>query len=333
MTSAPPPDRRIYVTGGRQRKLLFKDEDESHLYETALILEVNPEDGSARICVEYQSPSEVRANERASVLFKSGTLRGGKLYICTSTEVLIFEVPSFRRIGYVSLPCFNDLHHVTPARDGSLLAVSTGLDMVIKFNQSGTMLQEWNVLGKDPWARFSRAVDYRKIATTKPHRSHPNFVFELGEEIWVTRFVQRDAVCLTTWGKRIELPGEAPHDGVILGNKIFFTSVDGRILIADRETLQVSRSIDLNEVGSEKKILLGWCRSLLSLNDQLLWAGFTRVRKTAFRENLLWVKHRFQETEKPTHIALYDLSEGRRLHEVDLERYGMNVVFGIYPAK
>ena len=37
-------------------------------------------------------------------------------------------------------------------------------------------------------------------------------------------------------------------------------------------------------------------------------------------------------SEKPTHIALYDLVEERCLEEFDLEAHGMNIIFSIFPA-
>src|SRR5579863_1128483 len=123
----------LYVLGARQRKLFLKHEEEWNLYESALILHLDTETGEVRTCVEYKSPPPARANEHSSVVFKSGTLAGDILYACTSTEVLIFKLPQFERIGYISLPCFNDVHHVTLSRDGNLLAASTGLDMVVKF--------------------------------------------------------------------------------------------------------------------------------------------------------------------------------------------------------
>ena len=79
--------------------------------------------------------------------------------------------------------------------------------------------------------------------------------------------------------------------------------------------------------------MLGWCRGLLPLDSRRLWVGFTRVRKTRFKENLLWVKHAFRDRERPTHMALYDLAEKKLLQEIDLEKFGMNVVFGMYPAQ
>src|SRR5438445_13740336 len=97
----------LYVLGARQRKLLLKNEDEPHLYESALVARVDTETGRLELCLEYQSPPEARANEDSSNIFKCGSLIGDKLYACTSTEGLIFKVPSFERIGYVFVHCFN----------------------------------------------------------------------------------------------------------------------------------------------------------------------------------------------------------------------------------
>ncbi len=323
----------LYVLGARQRNLLLKGEQEWNLYETGLILQINTETKSVSTCVEYKTPPEARANENSSVVFKSGTLVGNILYTCTSTEVLIFELPEFRRIGYISLPCFNDLHHVCPSSDGALLAANTGLEMVVKFTREGELLQVWNVLQEPPWARFSSAVDYRKVETTKPHLSHPNFVFELDGEFWVTRFYQRDAISLNGSGKRIVIPTQSPHDGLVHGERVYFTAVDGKIAIVNSKTLQVERIVDLQGIEG-KEFVLGWCRGLLLVDDTRAWVGFTRIRKTRFQENVLWVRNLIRDgaKEKPTRIALYDLVNERCLEEFDLEAYGMNIVFSMFPA-
>jgi len=312
---------------------MFKKEDEFRLYEAALILRLDTVAERTNLEVEYKSPPEARANEKSSHVFKSATLVGNKFYTCTSTELLIFEVPGFNRTGYVSLPCFNDLHHISPMPDGNLLVANTGLDMVVKVTPEGQVLEQWNVLGGDPWSRFSRDVDYRKVESTKPHQSHPNAVFQLGEEIWVTRFSQRDAICLTSPGKSIQIEVQRPHDGLVYGNRIYFTTVDGRIVIADRSRLEVVQIIDLNEIhkGHEREnVVLGWCRGILPLDERRVWVGFTRVRRTRFKENVLWIKHSFGETERSTHVALYDIAEKKCLQEIDLEQHGMSVIFGIY---
>jgi len=328
--------RKLYVLGGRQRKALLRDPiKEWHWYEAALILEVDTETNTVRTCVEYESPPAVLASDSSSINFHSGALVGNTLYTCTTTEVLAYEVPTFEQVGYISLPCFNDLHHVTPAPDGNLLVVSTGLDMVVKVTPQGDILDEWSVIDEAPFTRHSRTVDYRKVETTKPHMSHPNFVFLVDGNIWVTRFNQRDAVSLDGSGKRIEIAVEKPHDGVVDGERILFTAVDGKIVIVNRRTLLVDQIVDLRQIQDrDRQVLPAWCRSLLPVDERRIWVGFTRIRKTLFRENVRWVKTVLREgtVVKPTHIALFDMAGKQCLQEIDLEPYGMNTVFGIFPA-
>jgi len=206
-----------------------------------------------------------------SNVFKSGALMGNTLYTCTSTEVLVFRLPNFERIAYISLSCFNDLHHVTPTQDGHLLVANTGLDMVVKLTLQGKVVAEWSVLGEDPWSCFSRSIDYRKVDSTKPHQSHPNFVFEMDEEVWATRLRQRDAISLSPSGKRIDIAVDSPHDGLLRGDRIYFTTVDGRVVIANPKSLKIDKIVDLKEIGEEK--VLGWCRGLLPLSERRIWVG------------------------------------------------------------
>src|SRR5215472_15970346 len=327
---------KLYVLGGRQRKALLKDPDkEWHWYEAALILEVDTETAAVRTCVEYVTPPDARAGELSSVNFHAGALIGDRLYTCTATEVLVFRVPEFEQVGYVSLPCFNDLHHVTPASDGSLLVVSTGLDMIVRVTPEGEVLEEWSAVEESPWVRFSPTTDYRKVETTKPHASHPNFVFELDGEVWVTRFLQRDAISLNGSGKRVDIALEKPHDGIFWKNYIVFTVVDGKIILVNRQTRAVERVIDLRRIQDrDQQKLPAWCRGVLPTGDDTLWVGFTRIRRTLFRENVRWAKQFLKEgtVVKPTHIALFDLANERCLQEIDLEPYGMNCIFGIFPV-
>ncbi|WP_372369480.1 hypothetical protein [Candidatus Uabimicrobium sp. HlEnr_7] len=85
-----------------------------------------------------------------------------------------------------------------------MLVVNAGLDMILRISVSGEILEEWPVLSETLWARFSKNVDYRKIET-KPHKSHPNFVFCTQKNTWVTRSYQKDAICLTEPYNRIAI--------------------------------------------------------------------------------------------------------------------------------
>ena len=323
----------LYVTGGRQRTRLLKTEEEWNLYERALILRIDKEGNRSDVCVDYQSPPEAHAADGTpSFLFKTATLRGSTLYACTSTELLIYKVPEFERIGYVSLPCFNDLHHVCPSTRGSLLVANTGLDMVVELTPEGKILREWNVLGGDPWERFSREKDYRKVGTTKPHFSHPNHVFEIATDIWVTRGQQGDAACLTQPNQRIAISSVGVHDGHPSDGRLYFSTVDGTIVIVDQKTFQIVEVVDLKAIHNSGEAPLGWCRGLLLVDNKTVWVGFTRIRKTKFKENINWVKHAFHDVERPTRIALYDIAAKKCLKEIDLEKHGMNVLFSVLPA-
>ena len=263
------------------------------------------------------------------MLFKAGTRQDDLLYVCTQTEVLVYALPGFERTGYVSLPRFNDVHHVRPTPQGSLLVANSGLEMVVEIDLDGRVLREWNVLGEPPWERFSQSVDYRQGINLKPHRAHPNYVFYVGEEIWATRFEQKDVVCLTRPDRRLPIGLERVHDGVAHDGRNYFTTVNGRIVIADLSSLCIEEVVDLNSMHPDGA-LLGWCRGLLIEQDKI-WVGFSRIRPTKFRQAVSWVRQGFSRS-LPTHIACYDLVKRRCVAEVELESHQLNAVFSIHFA-
>ena len=126
---------------------------------------------------------------------------------------------------------------------------------------------------------------------------------------------------------------QKPHDGLVYGERIYFSTVDGQVVIGNRRTLQVDQVVDLKLIDGQKA-LLGWCRGLLPVDEQRIWVAFTRVRKTNLQENILWVKNVLHEGigEKPTHITLYDLASLKCLAEFDMEPHGLNIIFSIFPA-
>lgn len=321
----------LYVVGGQQRRpKAMRDNDLSwYKFKSGLILRVDPQTGSVQRLVSYVSPPQLCAADEPAILFKSGTLHDGRLYVCTQTEVLIFAVPEYRLLTHISLPCFNDVHHVRPTPAGTLLIANSGLDMVLEITLDGQVLREWNTLGEDPWGRFRKDVDYRRVASTKPHRSHPNNVFFVDDEIWVTRFEQHDAICLTNPSKRIQVGTELVHDGLVRDGYIYFTTVNGRIVIANGQSLAIEEVLDLNTM-SPADALLGWCRGIWLEGDKA-WVGFTRLRLTKFRENVSWVRWGFKPY-LPTHVACYDLVRRTCLQEINVQAHGLDAVFSIFPA-
>lgn len=322
--------RGLYVTGGKQKPVGFKEREESVLFERGLILKVDPDRGAVERSLDYVTPEAERAQD-SSITFEGGVLCDNRLYTCTRTEALVYNLPDFAPLARVSLPCFNDVHHVRPTRDGNLIVTNTGLDMVVETTLEGEIVREWGVLGESPWKRFSRDVDYRKVLSTKPHAAHPNFTFFLGDELWVTRCMQQDAVSLSDPRRHIDATFYC-HDGEVHDGRVYFTTVTGTIVIVNAETLETERIVDLNEIDNPGNARLGWCRGLGMLDERLFWVGFTRIRKTRFKENVRWVKRLIKGEEKPTHIALYDIVAKKCLMEINLEPFDMHVIFGVFPT-
>jgi hypothetical protein len=296
-------------------------------YARGQLLVVDPASGSVSTRLSYESPPDVVADEEPAVLFKQGTLANGFMYLTTQTEVLVYSFPDLTVEHYISLPRFNDVHHVRPSGNGTLLVVNTGLDQLVEMDYDGAIVREWNALGKDPWEGFDKEVDYRKVGSTKPYESHPNHVFLLDEEVWLTRFNQMDAVSVDNPARRIDIGVERVHDGVVFGDHVYFTAVDGHVAIADKDTLEIVEIIDLKGIESGKR-LLGWCRGIVPDEDGI-WVGFTRLRPTAIRENVAWVKGGFRKS-MPTHIARYDLKRRTLEQRIELEDHNLNAVFSIF---
>lgn len=326
------PARRLYVAGGQQRSLrpLSAVGQDWYEYQKGVIIELDTAAGTAVGRVEYVTPPDACPPDSPRILFKSGTLDGDRLYLCTQTEVLVYRTPGFELVARVSLPMFNDLHHVRPTPSGNLLVANTGLDMVVEITLGGDVVRIWNALGEDPWKRFSPDIDYRMVRTTKPHLAHPNQVFYLGDEPWATRFEQRDAISLLDPTRRIDIGLERVHDGVVHASKVYFTTVDGKVAIADTASLRIVETIDLTR-AHPSDMLLGWARGLY-VDPPYLWVGFSRIRPTKFRENLGWVLQGLKR-DFGTHVGCYDIRTGVSLGQFNVEPYGMSAIFGVYPAE
>lgn len=310
-----------------------KSTREWQLFGEAVVISLDTSTGTSQEKVVYVSPPENIPDQEHSVVFKAGAVDRNTLHICTQTEVMSYDLGSWDQGQLISLPSFNDVHHVTPGTDGSRLVAVTGLDLVIEIDPDGIVLREWDVLGNEPFTgRFDRTTDYRKVPTTKPHAAHPNFVFVYGDEIWVTRFEQKDAICLTDRSRRIDIGVEHPHDGVVRGDLVYFTTVDGHVVVANLETLQVEDVIDLVAMTPDN-VALGWARGLHVDDNSTIVVGFSKLRVTEFRQNVRWVKQRFgllnSNTSLTTHVAAFHLGDRKMLWRHTLDQPRLDAVFSV----
>jgi len=239
-------------------------------------------------------------------------------------------------INTFSHPCFNNIHSVAVHGD-ELYVTSTGLDMVVVLNKyDGSIIRYLNAEGKPIWHRFSPDSDYRKQHSTRPHDCHPNYVFWVDGEPWVTRCTQEDAVQLGNPRKKIDVSGSkkpiSVHDGIVKGGQVFFTSVDGAIVVADTKTLQPIETINLYSLKGYVG-LRGWCRGLYISGD-VLYVGFSRLRKTKRMEKLEWVNRFLKrgETVDECSILAVDYKQPRILSDYRIPSNMLDGIYSILPA-
>ena len=326
----------ILITGGKERADGFQL-GEGKYYDEACLLKLDLETGTFERLLTISESTRTPENypdEHPNLEFTAGHVDGDTLWLCTDTEVMQYAYPEMKLLKKASLPAFHNIHHVRPFED-YVAVVSTGLDMIVLLSPDTLEPIEYlNVEGKDPWHRFSPDVDYRKIHSTRPHDGHPNFVFKLGEELWVTRCTQEDAVCLSDMSKLIDIapPKEiSVHDGHVIDGRIYFTTVDGFIVIADASTLKVIEEFDINKF-EERAGSKGWCRGI-HLDGDILYVGFTRFRRTRNKKKIAWVKDLFDNrpAEGRATVAAYDLKRKEKLQEWVLPENTIDAIYSLLP--
>lgn len=302
-----------------------------HILSTAEIGLVDWKTEEFSVIKTYDTPADDRPREINSCTFGCATVDDGLLYTCTPYEVLIYDLETMECKSRITNKYFNDVHHARLI-DGRLYVTSTGLDSVIQLDAGGEIASMQNVLGKDLWWRFPEGDDYRKIVSTKPHESHPNFLFDLDGEPWVTRFNQRDAVALNDPSRRIPIDVERVHDGVVYGDHIYFTCVNGNIAVASRHSLKVEEVIDLNEIDDRGQPL-GWCRGIC-VDGDLAYVGFSKLRTTKLIENVQWVKAKLKPGSQEfasldSRVACYDMRKKELIKEVPIPPDSQSAIFSV----
>ena len=323
--------KKLLLTGGIEKT---QKQDEWSGFQLAIALELDVATGECQRVIEYFSPEENRpAKPECSVLFKSGDIQGNELVVCTQTEALVYELSNYTLKQTYSLHAFNDVHHVKRLPNGNLLVCATGLDAVFEINVAGDIVEQWSTTDKEIWDKFEPSTDYRKVLTTKPHASHPNFCFDYQGEKFVTRFKQKDAISLTG-DKRFNIEVGGPHDGFVLGDEVYFTTVNGFIVGFNIETAERVLLENLNDYQENTKRNLGWCRSLLMTSKDEAIVGFSRIRTSKFSDYLSWVKEKTGAGEGnalPSRVVKYNFKDRRIEWSVNIEDHDMNAIFSILP--
>ncbi len=281
---------QLLITGGKLRPNGF-ELGEGKYYGCAKLLKIDTTTSEVSELLYIDKGNENSPDEHPNLEFTVGDVDHNNLWLAMDTEIRLYQYPELKLIKVFSHPSFHNVHSVA-VRGDELYVTSTGLDTVIVLDKnSGNIKQYMNAEGKPTWHRFDKETDYRKLHSTRPHDCHPNYIFWIGNDPWVTRCTQEDAVKLTDVSQRIAISGPekeiSVHDGIVEGDYIYFTSVDSYIIVADIKQQKVVETFNISNLKGYGG-LRGWCRGLYIAGD-ILYVGFSRLRKTRRIEKIEWV--------------------------------------------
>jgi hypothetical protein len=114
------------------------------------------------------------------------------------------------------------------------------------------------------------------------------------------------------------------HDGISRNGFYYWTTVNGKITVADANSLTITEQIDLKSIYANDEP--GWCRGL-EIIDNLAFVGFTRFRKPSKSEFLKFAIRGRKILN--THVLCYDLKAHRVIEDWFLPHED-TVIYGIY---
>ena len=333
----PPAAMPLLLTGGVLRHNGFALGD-GKLYGGARLLALDPAAGGMRALLAVDEGGPNFPAEHPNLQFTASCTEPGALWLAMDTEVRRYGWPGLQLQAVYSHPCFQNVHSVA-VRGSELWVTSTGLDLVVVLDKAtGAVREVLHAEGGDPWRRFDRATDWRQVHSTRPHLSHPNAVFWIGDEPWVLRCTQEDAVPLRRPGARPVDISRAKraisvHDGVHHGGRLWFTLVDGTLVGVDpADPWAPPLDVELWRLPGFGG-LRGWCRGLCFLGG-VAYVGFSRLRRTRNAAKLDWVRRtlgRGVPVEQASVLAV-DLQAGRIVNDYRFKPGSIDAIYGIMPA-
>ncbi|MDC8830346.1 GNAT family N-acetyltransferase [Alteromonas gilva] len=303
-------DKELIVTGGSINS------GNSPKYNKALAVKLTISGNGditeqQRLCYQSSPPEQSAAT---NILFKSGHLQGNSLYVTTETEVLEIDINTMCVRNQHTNPRFNDLHHVLPLGD-SLYIANTGLDCVDILNTATGIIRSESIVAGSV-AREGRGKDWRALSSTKPHLAHPNFCFLRDNEVWVTRCDFMDAVCISDPSKKLFIGDGLVHDGVVTDKFMYFTTVNGRIKVFDKNTLTLTSEVDLAIIAPQWN---GWFRGITPVASGQVLVGMSQTRSSKRRSH----------SPQQSMLLLVDVFTAQVIQTWPVGKLGLDAVFSV----
>lgn len=309
--------RRLIITGG---ELNAEPNAKGNLpqYSKALVCQIEINSSEKPVSINHLEYMPSRESDiytsNTNITFKSASLYQNLLYVPTETEVKVIDINTMQIVESHSMPCFNDLHHIIKHEE-KLFIANTGLDAVTELNVSTNEVSHHLVL-EQTQCRPLKDIDYRQQPSTKPHLAHPNYCFELNNEIWVTRCDLMDAVAINDKTKRLFIGDGLVHDGVVSGKYVYFTTVDGHIKIYNKATLRMHADVDVKIIAPEFQ---GWFRGICPIRQSSVLIAMSKPRKSK----------RGSSNKQQSTLLLVDIYLKQIIQTWDLGELGLDAIFSV----
>jgi hypothetical protein len=319
------------VSGGLSRDYRIKLKS-GQIHKKAVLAVVNWDEKKIVKSMNYSSPPEHCPEVYPSIRFTAMSFNDDKIILPTGTEVLFVDKSKLEIERCISNKYFNDVHFARII-DDELAVVSTGLERIVFLDLKTENIKRIIKPGNMDFKEVDETIDYRKINSTSPHLVHPNYLINDINNIYITRFAQKDIVDLNNPNVSFPVAEERIHDGKIIGGKIYFTSVDGNVIILDLRTKKILKKIDLWKID-ERKGLLGWCRGI-EVIDNFAYVVFSQFRKTKLLANIKWAMdkvpgNKFLNVLAPTRICKYNLDTEQKIDELIIDSSAIDTIFDIH---
>lgn len=309
----------------------FNKHEEGFRFDGAVIQVIDWEKKSVVREIKFTSPEENIGNG-LSRQFKGASIYNGNYFVVTNTEVLIYEMQDWQVKKVITHPLFNDLHGVLATQD-HIHVCNTGLEMIQSVDYEGNILNEINLASTPTFERFDRDIDYRQVASTKPHEVHVNHLFLLDGSLWATLGTQRKAVNVNDFSDQLVfdnlfMEGQMIlcHDGIVKNDNVIFTTVNGHLIIMNWRENKVVCDIDFSELNFNNRAF-GWMRGMEIVDDSV-FIGLTKLRNSKFKEYTNW----FLKNEKiimPSSVIEYSMKKEKIVDWYEIENNNGSAIYTI----
>ncbi len=299
-------------------------------YDRAIIQIIDFDSRTVEQEIEYK-PEDPKRWPNVGLMFKGAYLYEDECWVVTNNEVVVYDRNNWTLKKVSTHPTFNDLHGVLPTAEGYFVC-NTGLDIVQQFDHSDKLVKTINVATTPTEDRFDLSDDYRNVASTKPHEVHPNQLFFHDGELWVTRCRLKSAAKVDDSSvSTAEFPAVC-HDGLVIGNRIYFTTVRGHIMAVNKETLEIDLELDVNEVN-DLNLTVGWTRGL-AVDGQNAYLGNTALRESKSIEFAKWIKKKAGgRIRMGSAIVKVDLESQRVVDVFQFKKRAGAAIYSIIPLQ